>query len=181
MTRSTVQMIIRIILRLYPLSFNLCRSCCHMILRLDDGSYFNFLISKKLLQNGLEIWYGQTKRIFYLEGKLHAHNCWIWEPENPRSILQAPLHSTKVMVWLKSDFLCSASFILCPYFFEELSARDPPTYAIIGQPYASLLENKIFPDCNYVLTFYVQHGAPPHSCHCIIYRYLSYYEYQLNI
>ena len=57
------------------------------------------------------------------------------------SILQVPLQSPKIMVW--RGF--TESFILGPYFFKELRARDPVTHSITGQQYILLLENNIVP------------------------------------
>ncbi|GFW64835.1 uncharacterized protein TNCV_3066921 [Trichonephila clavipes] len=76
--------------------------------------------------------------------------------------LRVPLHSTKVTVW----WGFSASFILGPYFFEELGAGGSVTCSITGQRYASLLRNKIIPDlqarqCLSRIIF-MQDGAPPH-------------------
>ncbi|GFV32431.1 uncharacterized protein TNCV_1677171 [Trichonephila clavipes] len=65
----------------------------------------------------------------------------------------------------------SASFILGPYFFEELGAGGPVTCSITGQRYASLLGNKIIPDlqarqCLSRIIF-MQDGAPPHITRCV--------------
>ncbi|GFX03658.1 hypothetical protein TNCV_2112301 [Trichonephila clavipes] len=45
-------------------SFNLCRSCFHMISRLDICSQCSFLLVWKLIQNGLGVSSGQTKPTF---------------------------------------------------------------------------------------------------------------------
>ncbi|GFW50757.1 uncharacterized protein TNCV_3443991 [Trichonephila clavipes] len=99
---------------------------------------------------------------FHLDGSVNTHNCRIWETDNPLSTLRVPLHSTKVTVW----WGFSASFILGPYFFEELGAGGSVTCSITGQRYASLLRNKIIPDlqarqCLSRIIF-MQDGAPPH-------------------
>ncbi|GFW15679.1 uncharacterized protein TNCV_3581771 [Trichonephila clavipes] len=65
----------------------------------------------------------------------------------------------------------SASFILGPYFFEELGAGGPVTCSITGQRYASLLRNKIIPDlqarqCLSRIIF-MQDAAPPHITRCV--------------
>lgn len=77
------------------------------------------------------------------------------------------MHSPKVTVWCGF----TASFILGPYFFEELSARGPVTCSITGQRYASLLENKIVPDLQarqcLSRTIFMQDGAPPHISRCV--------------
>ncbi|GFS61082.1 transposable element tc3 transposase [Trichonephila clavipes] len=104
---------------------------------------------------------------FHLDGSVNTHNCRIWESDNPHSTLQVPLHSPKVTVWCGF----SASFILGPYFFEELGAGGPVTCSITGQRYASLLRNKIIPylqarPCLSRIIF-MQDGAPPHITRCV--------------
>ncbi|GFU63903.1 uncharacterized protein TNCV_4204201 [Trichonephila clavipes] len=104
---------------------------------------------------------------FHLNGSVNTHNCQIWETDNPHSTLQVPLHSPKVTVWCGF----STSFILGPYFFEELGAGGPVTCSITGQRYASLLRNKIIPDLQAHQCFsriiFMQDGAPPHITHCV--------------
>ncbi|GFX63234.1 transposable element tc3 transposase [Trichonephila clavipes] len=104
---------------------------------------------------------------FHLDGSVNTHNCRIWETDNPHCTLRVPLHSPKVTVWCGF----SASFILGPYFFEELGAGGPVTCSITGQRYASLLRNKIIPDlqarqCLSRIIF-MQDGAPPHITRCV--------------
>ncbi|GFX17597.1 transposable element tc3 transposase [Trichonephila clavipes] len=77
----------------------------------------------------------------------------------------ATLTKSNGMVWV------FASFILGPYFFEELGAGGPVTCSITGQRYASLLRNKIIPDlqarqCLSRIIF-MQDGAPPHITRCV--------------
>ncbi len=81
-------------------------------------------------------------KTLHFDGSVNTHNCRIWEQENPRGILQSPLHSPKVTVWCGF----SAAFILDPHFFEELIARGPVTYSINGYRYTALCQNKIVPD-----------------------------------
>ncbi|GFY11315.1 uncharacterized protein TNCV_4472981 [Trichonephila clavipes] len=104
---------------------------------------------------------------FHLDGSVNTHNCRIWETDNPHSTLRVPLHSPKVTVWCGF----SASFILGPYFFEELGAGGPVTCSITGQRYASLLRNKIIPDlqarqCLSRIIF-MQDAAPRHITRCV--------------
>ncbi|GFX79823.1 uncharacterized protein TNCV_4981351 [Trichonephila clavipes] len=96
----------------------------------------------------------------YHGSDVNTHNCRIWESDDPHSTLQVPLHSPNVTVWCGF----SASFILGPYFFEELGAGGPVTCSITVQRYASLLRNKIIPDlqarqCLSRIIF-MQDGAP---------------------
>ncbi|GFU78910.1 uncharacterized protein TNCV_307511 [Trichonephila clavipes] len=123
----------------------------------------------------LRISSGQTKHAFIWTHNciwththlVNTHNCRICETHNPHSTLQVPLHSPKVTVWCGF----SASFILGPYFFQELGAGGPVTCSITGQRYASLLRNKIILDlqarqCLSRLIF-MQDGAPPHITRCV--------------
>ncbi|GFV96488.1 uncharacterized protein TNCV_1999401 [Trichonephila clavipes] len=106
---------------------------------------------------------------FHLDGSVNTHNCRIWETDNPHSTLRVPLHSPKATVWY--GFSCGmGSFILGPYFLEELGAGGPVTCSITGQRYASLLRNKIIPDlqarqCLSRIIF-MQDGAPPYITRC---------------
>ncbi|GFW37710.1 uncharacterized protein TNCV_4629151 [Trichonephila clavipes] len=108
-----------------------------------------------------------NKAHFHLDGSVNTRSCRIWETDNPHSTLEVPLHSRKVTVWCGF----STSFILGPYFFEDLSAGGPVTCSIIGQRYASLLRNKIIPDlparqCLSRIIF-MQEIAPPHIICCV--------------
>ncbi|GFX00260.1 transposable element tc3 transposase [Trichonephila clavipes] len=149
-------------------SFNLCRNCFHMISRLDICSLCSFSFVWKLIQNGLgisSVWTDEEP--FHLDGSVNTHNCQIWESDNPHSTLQVPLHSPKVTVWCGF----STSFILGPYFFEEIGAGGPVTCYITGQRYASLLRNKIIPDLQAHQCFsriiFLQDGIPPHITRCV--------------
>ncbi|GFX76820.1 uncharacterized protein TNCV_1952611 [Trichonephila clavipes] len=104
---------------------------------------------------------------FHLDGSVNTHNCRILESDNPHSTLQVPLHSPKVTV--RCGF--STSFILGPYFFEELVAVGPVTCSITGQRYASLLRNNIIPSlqaCQCLSRIiFMQDGTPPHITRCV--------------
>ncbi|GFU02815.1 uncharacterized protein TNCV_1893421 [Trichonephila clavipes] len=99
---------------------------------------------------------------FHLDGSVNTHNCQNWETDNPHSTLQVPLHSPKVTVRCRF----SASFILGPYFFEDLGAGGPITCSITRQRYASLLRNKIIPDLQARIIF-MQDGAHQHITRCV--------------
>ncbi|GFY22565.1 uncharacterized protein TNCV_2178261 [Trichonephila clavipes] len=140
--RSTVQKIMRNILRYYPYKLQLMQEL------LPHDFVTRHLFSLQFLAR-LEVdpewpwnilWTDEAH--FHLDGSENTHNCRIWESNNPHSTLQVPLHSPKITVWCGF----SAYFILGPYFFEELGAGGPVTYSITGQRYASLLRNKIIPN-----------------------------------
>ncbi|GFT24852.1 uncharacterized protein TNCV_3021381 [Trichonephila clavipes] len=165
--RSTVQKIMRNILRYYPYKLQFLQELLphdfetrHMFslqflarLEVDPEWPWNIL------------WTDEAH--FHLDGSVNTHNCRIWETDNPHSTLRVPLHSPKVTVWCGF----SASFILGPYFFEELGAGGPVSCSITGQRYASLLRNKIIPDlqarqCLSRIIF-MQDGAHPHITRCV--------------
>ncbi|GFU85802.1 uncharacterized protein TNCV_2036331 [Trichonephila clavipes] len=163
--RSAVQEIMRNILRYYPYKLQLVQEL------LPDDFETRHLFSLQFLAR-LEadpewpwniLWTVETH--FHLDGSVNTQNCRIWETDNPHSTLQVPLHSPKVTVWF------STSFILGPYFFEELGAGGPVTCSITGQRYASLLRNKIIPDLQARLclsrVIFMQDGTPPHIAHCV--------------
>ncbi|GFY09440.1 uncharacterized protein TNCV_4321191 [Trichonephila clavipes] len=110
--RSTVQKIMRNILRYYPYKLQLVQEL------LAHDFETRHLFSLQFLAR-LEVdpewpwnilWTDEAH--FYLDGSVNTHNCRIWESDNPHSTLQVPLHSPKVTVWCGF----SASFILGPYF-----------------------------------------------------------------
>ncbi|GFW58337.1 transposable element tc3 transposase [Trichonephila clavipes] len=165
--RSTVQKIMRNILRYYPYKLQFVQEF------LPHDFETRHLFSLQFLAR-LEVdpewpwnilWTDEAH--FHLDGSVNTHNCRIWETDNPHSTLRVPLHSPKVTV------LCgfSASFILGPYFFEELGTGGPVTCSITGQRYASLLWNKIIPDLQsrqcLSRKIFMQDGAPPHITRCV--------------
>ncbi|GFU19327.1 uncharacterized protein TNCV_3032491 [Trichonephila clavipes] len=149
--RSTVQKIMRNILRYYPYKLQYVQEL------LPHDFETRHLFSLQFLAR-LEVdpewpwnilWTDEAH--FHLDGSVNTHNCRIWETDNPHSTLRVPLHSPKV----KACCGFSASFILGPYFFEELG----------------LLQNKIIPDlqarqCLSRILF-MQDGAPPHITRCV--------------
>ncbi|GFW39649.1 uncharacterized protein TNCV_3188201 [Trichonephila clavipes] len=147
--RSTVQKIMRNILRYYPYKLQPVQEVVPHDFKTRHMFSLQFLAR---LEVDLELpwnilWTDEVH--FHLDGSVNTHNCRIWETDNPHSTLQVPLHSPKVTVWC--GFF--ASFILGPYFFEELGDGGPVTCAITVQRYASLLRNKII--CKHVSAFYV--------------------------
>ncbi|GFX00672.1 uncharacterized protein TNCV_2236791 [Trichonephila clavipes] len=167
LTRSTVQKIMRNIIRYYAYKLQFVQEL------LPHDFETRHLFSLQFLAR-LEVdpewpwnilWTEEAH--FYVDGSVNTHNCRIWESDNPHSTLRVPLHSPKVTVWCGF----SVSLILGPYFFEELGAGDPVTCSFTGQRYASLLRNKIIPDlqarqCLSRIIF-MQDGAPPHITCCV--------------
>ncbi|GFX34555.1 uncharacterized protein TNCV_3657931 [Trichonephila clavipes] len=134
---STVRKIMRNIIRYYPYKLQLVQELLphdfetrHLF---SLQLFVRFEVVPEVPWNNL--WTDEAH--FHLGGLVNTHNCRIWETDNPHSTLQVPLHSPKVTVWCGF----STSFILGPYFFEELGAGCPVTCSITGHLYASLLRN----------------------------------------
>ncbi|GBM51964.1 hypothetical protein AVEN_194259-1 [Araneus ventricosus] len=74
----------------------------------------------------------------------------------------SPLHSQKVTVWCGF----TATFIVGPFFFEEIGPSGPVTCTDNGTRYESLLCNQLIPELQQRgcvdSTIFMQDGAPPH-------------------
>ncbi|GFV63954.1 uncharacterized protein TNCV_993891 [Trichonephila clavipes] len=110
--RSTVQKIMRNILRYYPYKLHFVQEL------LPHDFETRHLFSLQFLAR-LEVdpewpWniLGTDEAHFHLDSSVNTHNCQIWETDNAHSTLRVPLHSRKVTVWCGF----SASFIFGPYF-----------------------------------------------------------------
>ncbi|GFV34778.1 uncharacterized protein TNCV_1450821 [Trichonephila clavipes] len=97
---STVQKIMRNILRYYPYKLQFVQEL------LPHDFETRHLFSLQFLAR-LEVdperpwnilWTDEAH--FHLDGSVNTHNCRIWESDNPHSTLQVPLHSPKVTVWV---------------------------------------------------------------------------------
>ncbi|GFT30759.1 uncharacterized protein TNCV_759461 [Trichonephila clavipes] len=162
--RSTVQKIMRNILRYYP--YKLQELLPHDF---ETQHLFSLQFLARLEVDPEWPWniLWTDEAHFHLDGSVNTHNCRIWQSDNPHSTLQVPQHSPKVTVWCGF----SASFILGPYFFEELGAGGPVICSITGLRYASLLRNKIIPDLQarqcLSRIILMQDGVPPHIIRCV--------------
>ncbi|GFU26239.1 uncharacterized protein TNCV_5106501 [Trichonephila clavipes] len=132
--QSTVQKIMRNILRYYPYKLQFVQELLPHDFETRHLFSLQFLA---LLEVDPEwpwniLWTDEAN--FHLDSSVNTHNYRIWETDNPHSTLRVPLHSPKVTVWCEF----SASFILGPYFFDELGAGGPVTCSITGQRHTSL-------------------------------------------
>ncbi|GFU68100.1 uncharacterized protein TNCV_1708141 [Trichonephila clavipes] len=100
--RSTLQKIMRNIIRYYPYKLQLVKEL------LPHDFETRHLFSLQFLAR-LEVdpewpwnilWTDEVH--FHLDGSVNNHNCRIWESDNPHSTLQVPLHSPKVTNTLRS-------------------------------------------------------------------------------
>ncbi|GFX64853.1 transposable element tc3 transposase [Trichonephila clavipes] len=167
LSRSTVQKIMRNILRYYPYKLQFVQELLPHDFETRHLFSLQFLARLEFYPEWPWNILWTDKAHFHLDGSVNTHNCQIWETDNPHSTLQVPLFSPKVTVW--SGF--SASFILGKYFFEKIGAGGPVTCYTTGQRYASLLRNEIIPDeqarqCLSPIIF-MQDRAPPHITRCV--------------
>ncbi|GFW99641.1 uncharacterized protein TNCV_3418741 [Trichonephila clavipes] len=99
---------------------------------------------------------------FTLQGSVNTHNCRIWATENPRTVVETPLHDEKVTVWVGF----TPSTIIEPFFFEEMRDSGFVTATVTDERYADMLQNRIIPSLadKHLLesTIFMQDGAPPH-------------------
>ncbi|GFU73966.1 uncharacterized protein TNCV_3784811 [Trichonephila clavipes] len=99
---------------------------------------------------------------FTLRGSVNTHNCRIWASENPRTVVETPLHDEKVTVWVGF----TTSTVIEPFFFEEMHDSGFVTATVTGERYADMLQNHIIPSLadKHLLerTIFMQDGAPPH-------------------
>ncbi|GFV92937.1 uncharacterized protein TNCV_1693301 [Trichonephila clavipes] len=99
---------------------------------------------------------------FTLRGSVNTHNCRIWATENPRTVLETPLHGEKITVWVGF----TTSTIIGPFFFEEMRDSGFVTATVTGERYADMLQNRIIPSLTdkHLLerAIFMQDGAPPH-------------------
>ncbi|GFV49209.1 uncharacterized protein TNCV_237431 [Trichonephila clavipes] len=98
---------------------------------------------------------------FTLRGSVNTHNCRIWATENPRTVVETPLHDEKVTVWVGF----TTSTVIEPFFFEEIVYSGFVTATVMGERYADMLQNRIIPSLadKHLLErmIFMQDGAPP--------------------
>ncbi|UYV65386.1 hypothetical protein LAZ67_3004168 [Cordylochernes scorpioides] len=99
---------------------------------------------------------------FSLNGEVNTQNSRIWATENPRIFTEMPLHQRRVIVWCGF----TSSFIIGPFFFEEINGRTFKTASVTGERYVQLLREKVIPilqdrQALSEITF-MQDGEPPH-------------------
>ena len=151
-------------------SFNLCRNCFQIILRLDTVSHFNFLLALMLIQNVLEISFGQMKH--------EAQLLFVWFHEYS----QLPNLGTRTFVFNLTGFVTGSKsngvlgiyniLYSWPIFFVEFSARVLVRCSITRQTYASLLKSKIVSDLQtrqcLLRTIFMEDKVSPHINCCVI-------------
>lgn len=96
---------------------------------------------------------------FQLNGYVNKQNCRIWGAENPRIILEKPMHPPRVTV------CCAfwAGGVIGPYFFESAAGN---ALNVNGARYRKMLTEFLWPDLDHIDVqdmFFQQDGATCHT------------------
>lgn len=90
---------------------------------------------------------------FTLDGCVSTHQCVIWAPVNPHTIIQKQVRSKSLSVWVGF----TSNFLIGPFFFDS---------TVTSQSYLSMLEEYVIPTLKrkrkLKKTIFQQDGAPPH-------------------
>jgi hypothetical protein len=160
--KSTVLKILHSIFHMFPYRY-------HRVQRLlaSDKSkrvdFANeFLIHHDTDKNWIHSIMWTDEAHFTLTGTVNSKNCVHWSDSNPHNLFPVPLHDQKVTVWCGF----TSSFILGPYFYEELTPAGFKTCSVNGERYKHMLENFTIPmlqqrnQTNRII--WMQDGATPH-------------------
>ena len=79
-----------------------------------------------------------------LFGNVNLKNCVHWVDNNPHRVLTSPLHDEKVTMWCG----ISSTFILSPYFFEEVTDGNLQTCTVTSAYYEDMLTHVPFLNYN---------------------------------
>ncbi|GBO01184.1 hypothetical protein AVEN_234090-1 [Araneus ventricosus] len=129
MPHSTVRKILRRILNFYPYKIK----PVHLLQDGDSEVHTTFTLEffTRMVVDVTWPWniLWSDEAHFCLNGYVSTHNCRIRAEENPHATQEQPLHPDKVTVWCGS----TATFIIGPYFFEEITANGIQTCSVTGQ------------------------------------------------
>ncbi|GFT06311.1 uncharacterized protein TNCV_1145141 [Trichonephila clavipes] len=95
---------------------------------------------------------------FTLRGSVKTHNCRIWATENPRTVVETPMHDEKVTVWVEF----TTSTLIRPFFFEEMRDSGIVTATVTGERYADIIIGSLADKHLLESTIFMQDGAPPY-------------------
>lgn len=159
---STVRKVLRNILRCYPYKITHVQQLLPADLE-SRGSFALRFLARMEVDNKWPwniLWSDEAH--FHLHGSVNTQNCRIWATENPFQLQPLPLHSEQVTVWCG----ITATFIIGPFFFEEITPAGPVTCTVTGKRYEALLRNHVLPALQkrqcVDRTIFMQDGAPPH-------------------
>ncbi|CAK1588653.1 unnamed protein product [Parnassius mnemosyne] len=96
---------------------------------------------------------------FHLSGYVNKQNCRIWASENPKEIIEKPLHAQRFTVW------CAmwSGGVIWPFFFEDEAGN---AVTVNGSRYREMLTFQFWPiidDINITNMWFQQDGATCHT------------------
>lgn len=161
--KSTVWKTMTKILKLHPYHLH----SVHELLPHDPATRLRFAEDFIARVQDNPQWLGSIlwtdEALFTLSGQVNTHNTVIWAANNPHSLIQHPLHSETVNVWIGLN----SRFIIGPYFFQEVDGNgELRTVTTNGDRYLEMLENFVLPELHQrnalAETTWMQDGAPAH-------------------
>lgn len=156
-TRSTLQRILRLDLKLHPYKIQLVQE----LKATDFESRLRFANEMRDKFSNFNNILFSDEAHFYLNGFLNKQNCRYWAAENPRLKHQKPLHSPKVTVWAA----IAKWGIIGPYFFENNRGQ---AVTVNSERYTAMLRSFLIPTLQesrgYTRnTWFQQDGATCHT------------------
>ena len=116
---------------------------------------------------------------FILTGNVNSKNFVHWAEENHHGVASVPFYDTCVTVWCG----VAETFILGPYFLEDVTCSGIQTCSITGDRYKPMLENYIITESqqrNVINDIvWLQDGAPPHIATSITQVLQQHFGYKL--
>lgn len=165
--KTTVLKLLRSVLRMFPYRFQRVQMLQpgDEQQRVDFANFFLIRYDEDSRWPLRILWTDEAH--FSLTGNVNSKNCVHWADENPHDVAPVPLHEAKVTVWCG----IASTFVLGPYFFEEVTSNGMQTCSITGPRYKTMLQNYVIPELqqrNVVNDIvWMQDGAPPHVATCV--------------
>ena len=162
LSQTTVWRCMRIALNAYPYKIQRLQELKPGDNDLRETFALTFLARMEVEQNWPYNILWTDEAHFYMRGTVNTHNCRIWSTEIPHQVQQMPLNSPHVTAWIGF----TATFMIGPYFCEEITPQGPKTCSVTAARYRKMLEDMVIPElqqrgCLATVTFQ-QDGAPPH-------------------
>ena len=95
-----------------------------------------FYYDMMLITTGNFAYYGRTRRIsLYMATYINTKNCVHWGETNPHAVAPVPIFDAKWTVWCG----VTATFVLGPFFFDEMTPTGPAICSVTGSRYAAIV------------------------------------------
>lgn len=165
--KTTVLRLLRSVLRMFPYRFQRVQmlQSGDEQLRVDFANFFLIRYDEDNRWPLRILWTDEAH--FSLTGNVNTKNCVHWADKNPHDVAPVPLHDAKVTVWCG----ISSTFVLGPYFFEEVTTTGVKSCSVTSARYKSMLQNYVIPELqqrNVISDIvWMQDGAPPHIAQCV--------------